>query len=94
MTHLLGSHLDKKNDSESSRTNLDKNGSKSSRVGGGFSKKPAFGPSRKNTGKDGELQNLLLLKRDSNPPSQYMDSKASIKQSDINSSSKQGQSIM
>ena len=49
MTTIIGSHLDKKSDSESSRAMLEKNGSKSSRVGGGYQKKPTFKPLRKNT---------------------------------------------
>jgi hypothetical protein len=49
MTTIIGSQIDRKSDSDSSRALLEKNGSKSSRVGGGYQRKQTFKPLRKNT---------------------------------------------
>jgi hypothetical protein len=46
---IIGSQIDRKSDSDSSRALLEKNGSKSSRVGGGYQRKQTFKPLRKNT---------------------------------------------
>jgi hypothetical protein len=78
MTTIIGSQIDRKSDSDSSRALLEKNGSKSSRVGGGYQRK----------------QNLLLAKSTSNRPSQFNESKASIKESDRNTSSKHDETII
>lgn len=55
MTTIVGAYFDKKSDSESSKPQLEKNGSKSSRVGGGFAPK-VVKPKRKDTaGRETEL---------------------------------------
>ena len=47
MTVITGSYLERKMQSESSRTISETNGSKTNRVGGGYQRKQTYKPSKK-----------------------------------------------